>query len=114
MSIRSKYTFSILAILAITMSVYACTGVSMSSMHGMDMGGLATAFEHMSHVQSLTSAVIPALVLLTLFLCLGVLVYRPVALDFSLVYLHTLADGASPKQKHKKRYFSHPRSPPFC
>lgn len=116
MSKGLKNIFSVLAIVAISLSVFACAYTSMSRMAGMDMGGAtdsATQTEHLDHAHSLTMAIMPTFILLVLACLLVVFIYVPFVLESSLVYLYSLTEISSPKERRLARHTSSPRAPPF-
>lgn len=116
MSKGLKNIFSVLAILAIALSVFACAYTSMNAMAGMDMGGVsdsATQTRHLDHAQSLITAIMPTFILLVLACALIAFVYVPHVLDISLVFLYSIVETSPTKQRQVARQTSSPRAPPF-
>lgn len=111
---NQKYIFSVLTILAIVISLYACAYTSTVTMNSMGMASnSAENAEHIDHAHSLTLAIIPTLLLLILPYLATILFYESIKLNTLLVLLYTLIDISPPQQKKIELYLYNPRSPPI-
>lgn len=113
MHMKWKYACSILMVLVIMFSIYACAYSHFFIMDSMGMPSHTSPTEHIDHAHVLNLATIPAIVIFSLSCLIAMFLYRSITPNTLSVFLYKLVEILPPKFRKNELRIHNPRSPPF-